>query len=158
MSTRVVNGETELPRLVAKLRAAGAVEVRREMNAALRAAVIPVVQQIQAEAAQDFPKGGGMNLWMAKRKPRRYVRTTGRNMWIRVQYTGGGRYGDKGPWKHPVFGRFMTPKPNEHWAQTSYEPTVDYYQRGGEKARPMATALMERVLIEIDRRVNGMGL
>lgn len=156
--TRVVNARTELPRLVAKLQAAGEYEVRREMSKALRAAVIPVAERIQYEAGMSFPKSGGMNVWMQRRKPRRYVKLLGRTTWIQVRYNQGGQFGDKGPWKHPVFGRHMTPKPNEHWAQTSFPRSVDYYKRGGEAARPTAEALMERVLIEIDRLVNGTGL
>lgn len=151
------NAQTELPRIAARLELAGP-RLRRQVNLALAEAVVPVVQSIQREAGMDFPKSGGMNVFMQRRKPRKIVKSTGRNMWIRVQYTGKGRYGDAGPWLHPVFGRNKTPKPNSSWKETSFPRSVGYYDRGGEAARPAAEALMDAVLVRLTEFIERGGI
>lgn len=120
MTTRVADARTEIPRLVARLEAAGAIEVRKSMTKALSAAVIPVQTAIMQEAGMDFPKRGGLNRIMQRIRPRRVVKTSGRNVWIQVRYTGPAKYGDSGPWLHPQFGRNRTPKPNPSWRETSF--------------------------------------
>lgn len=151
------NAQTELPRIAARLQLAGP-RLRRQAQLALAEVTIPVIAGIQREAGMDFPKSGGMNVFMQKRKPRKIVKTTGRNIWIRVQYTGKGRYADEGPWLHPMFGRNRTPKPNASWKPTSFPRTVGYYEKGAESARPVAEALMDAVLVRLTEYIERGGI
>lgn len=149
------NAQIELPKIAAKLAMVGDVGLRTEVSKALKKALPPVIERIQFEAGMDFPKAGGMNRIMQRRKPKQIVKTSGRNFWIRLQYSGTGFMGDYGPWLHPVFGRNRTPKPNESWRETSFPRSVGYWERGGNAARPQAEMIMQMVLPAIVAQING---
>lgn len=148
-----VDGSAELRALAARLKVAGEVGIRREMIRALRKAAAPIVPKMQDSARQSLPKAGGMNEYMAARKPKVSVRTTGKSAGVSIRYKGKGAYSDKSGWRHPVFGRR-----DRKWATTTWAPAVGWFERGGEAGTPEAKAELDAVLARVALEVNGRGI
>ncbi|HET6914860.1 MAG TPA: hypothetical protein VFH56_02105 [Acidimicrobiales bacterium] len=148
----MANAETELPLLAARLKAAGAVGVRAEMVAGLKAAAKPMVPKLQESARNSLPKAGGLNEYVAKRKPKVSVRTTGRTAGVRIRSQVKGNYTNTGTWRHPVFGRRANP---EDWAEETYEPAAGWWDRvvkadDGE-TKAAAVAVLKTVAAQVQR-------
>lgn len=146
----MANAEIELPLLAKRLRAAGMLGVRSEMVAGLRRAARPLIPDIQASARSSLPRGGGMNDYMARRRPSVSVRTGPATAGVSIRYSGKGSYSDTGQWRHPVFGH------RDRWATTSYPPAVDWYPKGAEQGTPAARREMDAILAAVAVQVNGL--
>ena len=145
----MANAETELPLLAARLKAAGAVGVRAEMVAGLKAAAKPMVPKLQESARNSLPKAGGLNEYVAKRKPKVSVRTTGRTAGVRIRSQVKGNYTNTGQWRHPVFGN------RKKWAEETYEPAAGWWDRvvkadDGE-TKAAAVAVLKTVAAQVQR-------
>lgn len=139
----------ELPLLAKRLKAAGLVGVRREMVAGLRRAARPLVPDIQAAARAQLPKGGGLNEYMAAKRPTVSVRTGPATAGVSIRYSGKGSHSDTGEWRHPVFGH------RDRWATTTYDGAVGWYEKGAAQGTPQARTEMEAVLATVAAQVNG---
>jgi hypothetical protein len=147
------NASAQLAGLSARLKLAGEMGVRREMLAGLRAAAKTVIPHIQEEGRESLPKSGGMNEYMAAKKPSVRIRTTGRQAGVSIRYKGKGSYSDEGGWRHPPFGHR-----DRKWSNTKSGAAVRWYERGAEKGTPEATAVMAGVLKAVAVQVQGRGL
>ena len=148
----MADARVELPLLAKRLKAAGQVGVRREMVKSLKLAAKPLIPDIQASAREALPKRGGMNAYMAAKRPRVSVRTGARTAGVSIQYKGKGAPSDTGEWRHPVFGH------KDRWAVTKFPAAQGWYERGAEKGTPAAKAAMDAVLVAVAAQVRGMGL
>ena len=148
----VVNGEKQLAELGARLQGAAAVGIRRSTQAQIRAAVKPLIPIIQDSARASLPKAGGMNNFVAKRRPRTSVRLGPRVQSVRITYRGKGAPSDKGPWRHPVFGN------RKVWVSQEYGPAEGWWERAEAEGTPLAKVLMSGVLRDVAAEVNRLGL
>lgn len=148
-----VNGSAELYDLARRLKAAGEFGIRRDMVAALRKAAKPIIPLMQDEARSSLPKAGGMNEYVASRKPTTSVRTTVNTAGVSIRYKKKGAYSDQSGWRHPVFGRRDRP-----WAVTTYAPSVGWFERGGQAGTPAAKVAMDAVLVAVAAQVKALGI
>jgi len=153
----MANAETELPLLAARLKAAGAVTVRAEMIAGLKAAAKPMVPLLQESARNSLPKSGGLNSYVAAKPIKASVRTTGRTAGLRLGYgtaagRGVGRYSNTGTWRHPVFGN------RKKWVEETYEAGAGWWDKTIEAHGDEAKAAANGVLRAVGRQVQGLGL
>lgn len=148
----VVGGDKQLAELGARLRLAGDVGITRTVRATIRAAAKPLIPIIQESARASLPKAGGMNEFVAKRKPRTSVTFGARTAGVRIVYKGKGAPSDRGPWRHPVFGD------RKKWVSQEYSAAEGWWERAEEKGTPAAELAMRTVLETVKRQVNGLGL
>lgn len=144
---------TQLRASAARLKVAGARGVRTAMIRQLRAAAKPVAEDIQDSARESLPRRGGMNEYVAARKPKVSVRTTGRQAGVSIKYSGPGRYSDQSGWRHPVFGH-----KDRKWAETTVPSAEGWWERGGRKGTPAARIAMRAVLDEVAVEIMRRGL
>jgi hypothetical protein len=145
----VVNGDRQLAELGARLKLAGDVGLKRAAQTRVRLAAKPLIPIIQESARQSLPKAGGMNNFVARRRPRTTVRFTGRTAGVRLTYKGKGAPSDEGPWRHPVFGN------RKVWVTQSYESAVGWWERAKAEGAPAADFVMSGVLEQLAREING---
>jgi len=142
-----VNAETELPLLAARLKAAGAVGVRAEMVSGLRAVAKPMVPLLQESARNSLPKSGGLNTFVADKKIKVSVRTTGRTAGVKIQSQNKGNYTNQGTWRHPVFGN------RKKWVQESYDVGAGWWDKTieahGDEAKAAAVAVLRAVAEQV---------
>lgn len=112
MSTPLVRveGGAQLRELSIRLRAAGELELRKNMLRNIRAATTPAKGAVRQAELSQLPHGGGLNTWVASGRitTRIYlgVRTSG----VVVRQTKPGKSNrnlrrmDRGTVRHPVFG------------------------------------------------------
>src|SRR5690348_18403526 len=99
----VANASAQLRAQAARLRVAGARDVRLTMTRQLRAAAQDAIPALQGSARESLPKAGGLNEYVAAQKPKVTVRTTGRSAGVTIKSQVRGNYTDQGEWRHPVF-------------------------------------------------------
>lgn len=145
--------DKELPLLAARLKAAGAVGIRREMVSGLRAAAKPLPPLLQQAAREKLPHRGGFNEYVAKNKPKVQVRTSGRNAGVRVVSKVKGNWSDTGEWRHPVYGHREA-----KWAVTRYPQGAKWWEDVEKKYTPEAQAAARAVLASVRAQVIGRGL
>jgi hypothetical protein len=148
----MANAETELPLLAARLKAAGAVGLRTEMVAGLRAVAKPMVPLLQQSARDALPKKGGLNTFVADKKIKVSVRTTGRRAGVRIQSQNKGNYTNQGTWRHPVFGD------RKKWVTETYEPAARWWDKTIEAHGDEAKAAATEVLRAVGRQAMGRGI
>jgi hypothetical protein len=148
----VVNGDKQLAEIGARLRAAGDVEITRVVRRTIQAAAKPLIPIIQESARESLPKAGGMNKYVARRRPRTQVKFGVRSAAVRITYRGKGAPSDKGPWRHPVFGH------RDRWVPQEYKPAEGWWERAEMRGTPPAELAMRTVLETVKRQVNGWGL
>lgn len=147
------NASVQLRASAARLKAAGAVGVKTAMVRQLRAAAKPVAADIQDSARESLPRKGGMNEYVAAKKPTISVRTTGRRAGVTIKYSGPGRYSNQSGWRHPVFGHT-----DRKWATTTVQSAEGWWDRGGQKGTPEAQVAMRAVLDEVAAEIMRLGL
>jgi hypothetical protein len=148
----VVNGDKQLAEIGARLRAAGDVEITRVVRRTIQAAAKPLIPIIQESARESLPKAGGMNNYVARRRPRTQVKFGVRSAAVRITYRGKGAPSDNGPWRHPVFGH------RDRWVPQEYKPAEGWWERAEMRGTPPAELAMRTVLETVKRQVNGWGL
>ena len=146
------NAEVELPLLAARLKAAGAVGLRAEMVAGLRAVAKPMVPLLQQSARTRLPRAGGLNEVVASQKPKVQVRTTGRTAGVRVRSQVKGNYTNTGTWRHPVFGD------RKKWVQETDDHAAGWWDDTIEAHGDEAKAAAMGVLRAVGRQVMGLGI
>lgn len=114
-----VEGAEQLRRLALDLKAAGDVELRRELFKGLSRALKPAKPAVQRAMREKLPSGGGLAARVAETTVlKRKIKTMGRSV-------GAGIYGDgkldigsldRGRVRHPLFGN------RKHWYDTEIEP------------------------------------
>lgn len=103
----MVEGASELRAVSVRLKEAGLVDLRKEMNAKIRAATLPVRPMVRASALQVLPKRGGLNVWVAKATTRTSVLTGAKTAGVVVRVSKRGhdmKDIDAGQVRHPVYG------------------------------------------------------
>lgn len=99
-----VKGAEKFLRLSKSLKIAGDLEMRRELNRALREVTKPLIAETRAAAEERLPKRGGLNRSVAKAKQRVQIRTGAKTAGVRIVASGAVRGADAGTVRHPVFG------------------------------------------------------
>lgn len=150
-----INASEQLRASAARLKAAGATGVKTAMVRQLRAAAKPVAADIQQSARDSLPRKGGMNTYVAAKKPTISVRTVGRQAGVRIKYSGPGRYSNQSGWRHPVFAPRGSKK---KWATTDFPSAEGWWERGGEKSTPRALVQMRAVLDEVAAEIMRLGI
>ena len=149
----MATASTQLRASAARLKAAGATGIRATMIKQLREAAKPVAADIQESARESLPKRGGMNEYIAKKKPTVAVRTTGRQAGVSIKYSGPGRFSNASGWRHPVFGH-----KDRKWATTTSVAAEGWWERGGKQGTPAAQIAMRGVLNEVAAEIMRLGL
>jgi hypothetical protein len=122
----------------------------------LRNAAKPIAADIRESARESLPKRGGMNEYVAAKKPTVAVRATGRNAGVSIRYSGPGRYSDRDAgWRHPVFAARGTKR---KWATTHYPAAEGWWERGAEKGTPRAQVEMRATLDEVAAEIMRLGI
>jgi len=149
------NASVQLRAQAARLKAAGARDIRLAMIRDLRAAAKPVIPLIQESARESLPKAGGLNEAVAAQKPKVSVRATGRTAGVSIRSKVRGNYTDTGQWRHPVFS-----SDRKRWAKQpqSFPAAKDWWARGAEKGELPAKVIMRRILDEVAADIQRRGL
>jgi hypothetical protein len=151
----LADAAAELEALAFRLRRAGEVELGREVTRAMRAAVVPVQDEIRAGLDPHLPKRYAEEL-DADLRLGVSVRTNERNPGVSI--TGTTRSGrarklrdlDAGRLTHPVYGN------RERW-ETQEEPSVQpgWFTGPAEAAGPRVRREIERALEDVSNRAAG---
>lgn len=102
-----IHGAEEFLRLSKALKAAGRVEMRKQLNQGLRDGAKPLIPQARAAARRELPHEGGLAELVARAPMRVQVRTGVRTAGVRVvvgKNRSGARAANRGLIRHPVFG------------------------------------------------------
>lgn len=124
----MVEGADQLRALALELRAAGQVEMMRDLRFALATAAQPAERVVRASALANLPHEGGLNQWIAGADFRTSMTTGPRTAGVslRISKRGGskGKHDmpafDDGTFRHPVFARPGNPK--KKWVPESITP------------------------------------
>lgn len=100
-----VRGAEDFLALSKRLKAAGALELRKELNKAMRNAAKPLIPKVREAARSNLPKGGGLNEHIAKKPFRVQTRTGATTAGVRIVGTKVDPRINEGRIYHPVFGR-----------------------------------------------------
>lgn len=107
-----VSGAEDFYRLSKALKQAGEIELRKQLNKALRDAAKPLIADTRDAARKNLPHRGGLADLVAKGPIRVQVRTGAKTAGVRIVGKGQGLRGaDRGKVRHPVFGhrgKFVT--------------------------------------------------
>lgn len=126
-----VSGDAQLRELGRQLKAAGQVELRKELLRSIRVASVPLREDIRESARTVLPRRGGLNRWVAGAKVTSRTRLTGRSVGVQIVAKSGKHDLNDldltGEIRHPVFGHrsgkwvsqtvtagFFTKSINEH--------------------------------------------
>lgn len=104
---RVVGAEKFLM-LSKRLKNAGELGLRNELNKAIRVAAQPLIGQTRAAARSQLPRRGGLAELVAREPQRVQVRTGAKTAGVRIvvgKRRGGAQAANNGVIRHPVFGR-----------------------------------------------------
>lgn len=157
-----VTGGADLAGVRRALRELGATGLGREMSRGISRAVLPLRQQIRAEAVRKMPSGYGPLLSKSLRF-RQSTRTGRRDAQVTERVYGDGQRErrdvirlDQGVLRHPVFGRTRPLKRHARWRATSKRnPWVAQKVDAGfvaepvERLRPEISRAMQSVLDEV---------
>lgn len=120
----VVAGTAQLRELGARLKAAGAVEIRLELIQALKEAAKPLPDAVKEAALADLPKTGGLNRQVAGQRVTTSVRLSGA-VGVRLTTTAPDTaQTDAGYVRHPTFGHRdrwksqLVPEATGWWSRT----------------------------------------
>lgn len=137
-----IRGAEDFYALSKALKAAGRLELRRELNAEMRKAAKPLIAKTRAAALEKLPHRGGLAAQVAKEPQRVQVRTGQATAGVRIvvgRKKGGAQSANKGVIRHPVFARGGKEKvwvnqtvPSgwfddtlQHWAPIIARPAVE---------------------------------
>ena len=152
-----VTGADEFLRLSKALKAAGALDLRRELHREIAKAARPLIPEVREVARKTLPQRGGLALLIGKKTPIRAQVRTGLDT-AGVRLVAGKRRSaaqtanDDGLVRHPVFGN------RKVWAPTRtrkgwFHATLN--ARGPEAAREGARAAMESIAQKVLTQAKG---
>lgn len=146
----MADAAVELPALAARLKAAGAIGIRREMTTRLRKAAADQIPYLRGAAAVDLPIRGGLAEKVSTQPIKTSVRTTPgqAGVSIRAQWT----RTNSGRWRHPVFGH------SDRWVEQTYAPAAGWFDNTTREREPDAKAQMEAVLVAVAAQVQRLGI
>lgn len=148
MYAKVVGAE-QLAIVAARLKVAGAVELRRELLVGLRAGAQPLIPKVRAAALEQLPKRGGLNVRVAGEPMSVRIRTGGRSPSVRIvtktSDTGGA---DRGVIRHPVFGHR-----DRKWSSQPYVPAKGYFSETLTREAPQVRHELILGVESVNRRV-----
>ena len=151
-----VEGAEQFLQLSKALKAAGALDLRKELHRELRKAGKPLVKETRDVARRTLPQRGGLARLIAKAPQRVQVRTGLDTAGIRL--VAGKRRGaaetsnNLGLVAHPVFGR------RENWEDTRVRKgwfTDTLNDKGPATARPLVEAAMESIAQQVITKAKG---
>jgi hypothetical protein len=155
-----VDGQAQLRKLAAHIRATGNKGLGREFARALEKAVEPVKKSIVASAEQTMPSGYRETLTRSL-KHRRTTRASARQASVRLATYGDGKSErrdlpalNKGTLRHPVFGRSRPTRKGRKsnpWAVTSIR--AGFHDRAIEDAGDKAEQALRGVLDDFAERL-----
>lgn len=99
-----VRGAEGFLKLSRSLKLAGELDLRRELNKALRRAAKPLIVDTRAAARSRLPKRGGLAEVVARAPQRVQIRTGATTAGVRIVASGPVKGADSGRVRHPVFG------------------------------------------------------
>lgn len=148
----MADASIQLRELGARLKAAGARDIKLEMTRGLRAGAAPLIPLVHAAAIAQLPKAGGLNQQVAGQRVSVSV-TTGKNAAVRLKTTAPDtKQTDSGYVRHPTFGR----RGRGQWKTQSIPAAVGWWSKTLEDAAPKVHPAMEAVLKLIAIKVRGL--
>jgi hypothetical protein len=152
------NGSAELAALAARLKAAGARDLRLQLLRGLKEGAKPLVDQARERARETFPKSGGLAEREADQKILVSVRTGARTAGVRViaRKLSGYQADKYGYVRHPVFNR-RAKDGKRVWAKDNQLiPAAEgWFTDVGAKGAPTVTPELLKVLEEVSIAING---
>ena len=127
MSTFEIKGAEKFLRLSKSLKAAGDLEMRKELNRSLREVTKPLIAETRLAARERLPKRGGLNVSVAKARQRVQIRTGAKTAGVRIVASGAVRGANAGVVRHPVFGnraRFVSQTVPGGWFDQTLESSA----------------------------------
>jgi hypothetical protein len=149
VEVRIEGGEA-LERVARRLKAAGDKGLRKKLLAGIRRATRPLHKDIKAAAMRELPARGGLNRFVASTKFSTKVRTSGRNVGVRIVAVKVGhdiRAIDRGRVRHPVWGN------RRRWVNQRVRP--GFFTKTIEASAPRVRAEVRDVMNEVTREVTG---
>jgi hypothetical protein len=156
MATDVEN----LRMLSLRLKEAGAVKVRLEMMAGLRAAAKPLIPAARANAASMLPKKGGLAKRVSEARMGTSVRTSGRMAGVRVRAFENDnashdvRATNAGFVRHPVFPDTSKSRDQWNWVHQDIPNAKGWWTEAMKSKTPEARAAMRAVLANVARNLD----
>lgn len=158
-----VNGAEQFFRLSKALKAAGRVELRKELNKELRRAAKPLVGRTRQAALTELPKRGGLAALVAREPQRVQVRTGAATAGVRIvvgKRRGGAQSTNAGVVRHPVFAR--SDQTRKEWKWVSQKVPGGWFDRTLERdapviALPALEAAINRVAQQVVNEARGRG-
>jgi hypothetical protein len=144
----------QLAEIAAKLKAAGARDLRLQLLRGLRAGAKPLVKEVHDAALAQLPKQGGLNRQVASQKVSVSVRTGARTAGVRLTTTAPDtQQTDSGFVRHPTFGR----RSKGSWKTQQIPAAVGWWSKtlagGAGEVTPELVKVMEEVAVSINGRV-----
>jgi hypothetical protein len=148
------NGSRELAALAARLKAAGARDLRLQLLRGLKEGAKPLIPAVQAAARDQLPKSGGLNEQVASQKVSVSVRTGARTAGVRLTTTAPDTaQTDAGFVRHPVFGR----RGKGQWRTQQIPAAVGWWSKtlanSAGEVTPELVKVMEEVAVKITGRL-----
>ena len=140
-----VKGAEKFLRLSKSLKIAGELDMRRELNKALRDVTKPLIAETRAAAQDRLPKRGGLNQSVARAKQRVQVRTGAKTAGVRIIASGAVRGANAGTVRHPVFGNRK--------AFVSQTVPGGWFDKTLEGSAPEVRTEIEAVLVRVERQI-----
>jgi hypothetical protein len=148
----VADASKQLQEIGARLKAAGARDIKLEMTRGLRAGAAPLVPLVRQAAIAQLPKSGGLNQQVAGQRVTVSV-TTGRAAAVRLKTTAPDtKQTDSGYVRHPTFGR----RGPGQWKTQQIPAAVGWWSKTLEDATPAVRPALEAVLKVIAIKVRGL--
>lgn len=158
MSDFEVRGAEDFLRLSKALKAAGRVELRKELHRGMREAAKPLVGEAKKAARETFPKRGRLADREARIQFRAQVRT-GRDPGVRVvapgRFLAGKAVNATGRFRHPVFAAKGATRKQWRWVNQRVPGGQGWFDRRMQQQAPAVRtrleAAMERVVDDVVR-------
>lgn len=148
-----VSASERLHTIAARLRAEGEVGVQREMAAALRLAVRPLIAQVRGAAYVSLPRRGGLNEEQGNQRITTSVLTGARSAGVRLRTrTRGSMQTDQGFVRHPVPSR-GAPRADWRWVQQEVPQAEGWWSKTLERESPALTPALVKVMDGISARI-----
>jgi hypothetical protein len=143
-----ITGVEQLTILGARLKKAGAGDLRLDLLRGLRAAAKPLIAEAHQAARDQLPKRGGLNERVAKDSITVRNRLSGKQVGVRIVTTKSETRGaNRGKIRHPVFGD------REKWVTQEYEPAKGWFDDTLRNGAPEVQAEMVKVMQEVAFRL-----
>lgn len=149
----VVSGSRQLAELAARLKVAGARDLRLQLLRGMKAAAKPLVPKVQDAARNQLPKRGGLNEHVGGQRVSVSVRTGARTAGVRLTTTAPDtQQTDSGIVRHPVFGN------RKKWVVQKIPAATGWWSATLEREGPSTAPHLLEAMEVVAAQVQGRGI